>query len=357
MAEQSSGDKTEEATPKKRQDARKEGNVPQSKEITIAVTLIVSFYVFKLLYPWMCSYVMSVITETMERIPKINVLNESDAQSLFLDYLIKFGIASLPVLLAVGLVAIIASMAQTKMLVNFKSLKPKFNRMNPLEGIKRLFSLKGFIEVLKSVLKIVILIYIIYICIKNKLEYVPKLIDSPIETSAGFTGNLIFDIVEKVIIAFVVIAVADFFYQRYQYSKNLKMTKQEVKEEYKSTEGDPQIKGKIKQKQREISQRRMMQEVPNADVIIRNPTHFAVAVKYDAEKNAAPVVLAKGQDLVALRIVKIAEENDITIVENVPLARGLYAAVEPGQEIPREFYNPVAEVLAYVYSLKKKELS
>lgn len=352
----SSGDKTEEPTGKKLDDARKEGNVPQSKEVTIAVTMVVSFYLFKSLYPLMRSQLDSVIVGNLEMIRYTEILTTSDLSSMFINYLLKYAAASFPLLLAVGAAAIIISLAQTKMLVNFKSLRPKFDRMNPLQGIKKLFSFKGSIEVLKSLLKIFLLMYIIYICIRKKIGLLPKLIDSTIEETALFTGSLIFDIINKVVIAFAVIAVADYIYQKFQYKKNLRMTKQEVKEEYKNIEGDPQIKGRIRSKQQEMARKRMLQDVPTADVVIRNPTHFAVALKYDQTKQGAPVVIAKGQDHLALKIIEIAEANDVSVVENVPLARALYATVEVGAEIPKEFYNPVAEVLAHIYSLNKKDL-
>lgn len=355
MAE-SSGEKTEQPTGKKREDARKEGNVPQSKEVTIAVTLIASFYIFKMLYPMIYGTMLTVIKENFGFVSELERLTVSDMNDFYIKCLLRYAVAAFPLLVIIGFAAIIVSFAQTKMLVNFKSLKPKFDRMDPLQGIKKLFSLKGFVEILKSVLKIVLLIYIIYICIKNKLTQLPKLIDCTVEQAADFTGEVIFDIIEKVVIAFAVLAIADYIYQRFQYEKNLRMTKQEVKEEYKSTEGDPQIKGRIKSKQQEMARKRMLQDVPTADVVIKNPTHFAVALKYDLEKSGAPVVVAKGQDYLALKIIEIAEQSDVETVENVPLARALYAAVDLGQEIPREFYNQVAEVLAYVYNLKKKDM-
>ncbi len=351
------GDKTEQPTGKKLEDARKEGNVPQSKEVTIAITLVASFYVFKLFYPLIKSQMLDVIKDQLKMVGYTQTLDISNLQDVFIKCLLKYAIAAIPLLLVVGFAAIVISMAQTKLLVNFKSLKPKFDRMNPIQGIKKLFSLKGFIEVLKSLLKIFLLMYIIYICISKKLDMLPKLIDSTIDEVALFTGNVIFDIINKVVIAFAAIAVADYIYQRFQYIKNLRMTKQEVKEEYKNIEGDPQIKGKIKQKQQEMSRARMMQEVPAADVVIKNPTHFAVALKYDHINQGAPVVVAKGQDHVALKIIDIAEKNDVAVVENIPLARALYAAVEIGSEIPAEFYNPVAEILAHIYSLNKKDLT
>lgn len=356
MAE-SSGEKTEQPTGKKLSDARKEGNVPQSKEVTIAVTMVISFYAFKLLYSLTESQLMAVLKEQIGNVSSMQRLDVSDLQNMFIRYSLRYVIAAFPILLIVGLAGVIVTLAQTKLLVTFKNLKPKFDRMNPIQGIKKLFSLKGFVEVLKSLLKIFLLIYIIYICIRSELNILPKLIDSTIEDVALFTGNVISDIINKVLIAFVAIAVGDYMYQRYQYTKNLRMTKQEVKEEYKNIEGDPQIKGRIKQKQREIANRRMMQDVPTADVVIKNPTHFAVALKYNREGLGAPMVVAKGQDHLALKIIEIAENNNVDVVENVPLARALFAAVEVGMEIPQEFYNPVAEILAHIYNRDKKDLN
>lgn len=356
MAE-SSGEKTEQPTGKKLDDARKEGNVPQSKEVTIAVTLVISFYGFKILYNFMSEQMTGCIKEYLELISYQESFGVSDAQTFFIKGLLSYGLAAFPLLLIVGFAAIIVTFAQTKGLVNFKSLRPKFSKMNPLSGLKKLVSPKGFMEVLKSVLKIILLIIVIYISIKNRIPELPKLIDGDIYSAAEFTGNVIFDIINKTVIAFAAVALADYIYQRFNYIKQLRMTKQEVKEEFKQMEGDPQIKGKIKQKQREVSQRRMMQDVPSADVIIRNPTHYAVALKYDHEHSNAPVVIAKGTDRIALKIVEIGENNNVAVVENVPLARALYAAVEIGSEIPAEFYNSVAEVLAYVFSLEKKDLN
>lgn len=351
----SSQDKTEQATPKKKEDQRKEGNVLQSKEIPIVTTMIATFFGFALLYPFVESVILDVVKSCMELIETQETLTISDAQNFFIQGLLSFAMAAVPILLIAGLVGILSTVAQTRGLVSFKSMKPKFNRMNPLEGIKRLFSLKGFVELLKSILKIVVLIAVIYVVIKNELPTVPKLIDTSLVGTKEYVGSLILDVVKKVIIAFVFLAAGDYLYQRWQFEKNLRMTKQEVKEEYKNMEGDPQIKGKIKSKQQEMARRRMMQDVPDANVIIRNPTHYAVALKYDPEKHHSPMVIAKGQDSLAMRIVAVAERHDIVTMENKPLARALYAEVDIGKEIPKEYYNAVAEVLAYVYSIKKKE--
>lgn len=350
----SSEDKTEQATPKKRKDQRKEGNILQSKEIAIVVTMVAAFYGFDLLYSFTLGTVQTALVRILELIDTQERLSIADARSLFLQGLLSFGLASLPLLLITSLAAIVTGLAQTRGLVSFKPLAPKFSKLNPIEGFKRLFSLKGFVELLKSILKIIVLILVIYLVIQDKLPTVPKLIDMDLHAVAGYVGDMLLTIVNRVIIAFVFLAAADLLYQRWQFEKNIRMTKQEIKEEYKQTEGDPQIKGKIKSKQQEASRRRMMQQVPEANVIIRNPTHYAVALKYDPEKNGAPVLIAKGRDTLALRIVAVAEEHSIPTVENKPLARALYAQVDLDREVPKEFYNAVAEVIAYVYGLQQK---
>lgn len=352
----SSEEKTEKATPKKRTDQRKEGNIFQSKEIIIAFSLIVTFFSFRLLY----SIIKDSLTDSMESFFTLvgtkKTLENSDITKFFIDGCISFAKAAMPLLLIAAASAIIATVAQTRGLVSFKSIKPKFSRMNPLNGLKNMVSLKGMIELLKSILKIILLFYIIYSSISSEIKVLPKMFDMSVEEVVVALGNILWGIITKVTIAYAFVAGFDYLYQRWSYEKNLRMTKQEVKEEYKMTEGDPKVKGQIKSKQQAMSRRRMIQAVPEADVIIRNPTHFAVALKYDSKKSSAPVVIAKGADSLALKIVEIAQEHDIVIMENKPLARALYAEVDLDREIPAEFYNPVAEVLAYVYSLKEKDL-
>lgn len=353
----SSEEKTEKATPKKRNDQRKEGNIFQSKEIVIAATLIATFTSFKFLYSLIESTLSKSVKSFFSLAGSMDVIKQSDMPQIFINCLITFAIAAAPMLLIAGLVAVIATIAQTKGLVTFKSLKPKFSRMNPLSGLKNMVSLKGLIEMLKSIIKIIILFYIIYLTLKNEINDIPKMIDMSVTEAVAVIGRIIWNVVLKVMIAFVFVALFDFMYQKWSYEKKLRMSKQEVKEEYKMTEGDPKIKGQIKQKQQAMSRQRMMQAVPEANVVIRNPTHYAVALKYDHEKNRAPVVVAKGEDYMALKIIEIAQEHNVVIMENKPLARALYAEVGIDMEIPSEFYNPVAEILAYVYSLNEKELN
>ena len=348
MAE-SAGEKTEKATQKKREDERKEGNVFQSKEIVIFATMVAVFVGFKLLYPSIIKTIERYFQDCMGYISSKEVITPNDTKGFFIAACKCIAIAAGPLLLIAIAAAIISTVAQTKGLFNFKSMKPKFSRMNPLKGIKNMFSARGLMELFKAIVKIVILFYVIYSFVQSNIQLFPKLMNTTVANAAEQTGAMIFDLFKKVCIAFAFLAGFDFMFQRWQYEKNLRMTKQEVKEEYKNTEGDPQIKGKIKQRQQAMSRQRMMQAVPEADVVIRNPTHVAVALKYEKEKNHAPVVIAKGVDSVALKIVEIAEKNGIKIIENVPLARALYKETDIDREIPSEFYQAVAEIIAVLY--------
>ena len=352
----SSEEKTEKATPKKRSDQRKEGNIFQSKEVIIAFSLIVTFVAFRLLFPLVKSSLTDAIKSYFSLAGTQETLEISDTTQLFISGCIVFAKAALPMLLIAAAAAVTAAIVQTKGLVSFKAIKPKFSRMNPLSGLKNMISLKGMVELLKSILKIILLFYIIYLCIRSELNVLPKMIDMSVNEATSSIGSVLWNIIVKVSIAFAFVAGFDYLYQRWSYEKNLRMTKQEIKEEYKQTEGDPQIKGRIREKQRQMASMRMMQNVPKADVIIRNPTHFAVALGYDSNANRAPVVLAKGADHLALKIVEVGEANGVYIMEDKPLARGLYASVEVDMEIPEEFYQTVAKVLAFVYKLKKKDI-
>ena len=249
------------------------------------------------------------------------------------------------------MIGIAATLFQTKMLVSGESLRPKFSRINPLQGIRRLFSFRSIVEALKGLLKIGILLYLIYQFMAGVIDLFTRYFYTDLLTACGHLFEESFSLIIQIGIAYVVLAAADVFYQWWDYERQIRMSKQEIKEEYKQTEGDPQIKGKIKEAQRKMAQSRMMQQVPQADVVIRNPTHFAVALRYRPDKDPAPVVLAKGQDEVAARIVRKAEECKIAIVENVALARALYASTELNREIPPELYNAVAEVLVYLYKM------
>lgn len=248
---------------------------------------------------------------------------------------------------------VLATLAQTKLLVTAESIKPKFSKISPIQGFKRLFSVKSLIETLKNLLKVAVLLILVYSSLSGMVHVIPLFLNAEIGGAVEYLIRQINSMLLKVFLAFAVLAAADFFYQRWSFDKEMRMTKHEVKEEYKQVEGDPKIKGKIKEKQREMAMSRMMQQVPQSDVVIRNPTHVAVALRYHPGEDEAPYVLAMGLDALALRIVSVAEENNITVIENVPLARALYDKSDLNRQIPPSLYEAVAEVMIYLYKLGK----
>ena len=272
------------------------------------------------------------------------------AAGLIASVTLKSLLIMLPFMAFGFVVTLLVSIVQVGWKVSTKPMKPELSKLNPLNGFKRIFSKDSLFELVKSILKIVIIIYIAYTSIKDNANDLFALYDLGLNQAVALVGTLIINTGIKISIVYLVIGLADFIYQKHKFNEDMKMTKQEVKDEYKNTEGDPQIKGRQRRKMQEVSQKRMMQDVPKADVVITNPTHFAVALKYEAEVSSAPVVLAKGEDYLAQKIKEVARENKIEIVENKPLARMLYHNVDVGAEIPPELYQAVAEVLAAVYS-------
>ncbi len=348
-------EKTEKATPKRKKDERKKGNIFLSREIVVVFSLLGSFYSIKLLSSWIGSTLEGAIRDFVSLGASMDALAAGELSSLFVKGALAFFLACLPILLICALIEVALTMAQTKMLFSAKSFSFKGSRLNPINGLKKMISLRGVIELLKALLKIAVLGYIIYSVISEAILELPKMMQMAPQQAMAMTGDMILSIVLRAACVFVVLAVFDYIYQWWDYEKNLRMSKQEVKEEYKQTEGDPLIKGKIKDRQMAMSRQRMMQNVPSADVVVRNPTHYAVALKYDPDKNRAPVLVAKGADHLALKIVEVAEQSGVYIMENKPLARGLYEAVDLEREVPEKFYQAVAEVLAFVYSLREKE--
>ncbi len=346
-------DKTEKATPKKKSDARKKGQVFQSREMSaslILILMIVSMNAFgSILFNQLSGFIKKAFTEYLVN---KDAFNTDILAKIFIDGIIILAKTSLPLLLIAMIAGLLVGYAQVGILFTLETLKPKGNRINPLSGFKRMFSLRSVVELVKAIIKILIVAWVAYSYLKSKTNEVVALMDADLRDILSFIGNSAFAVALRICIAMVILGFLDFLYQKYDYEKNLKMTKQEVKEEFKQMEGNPEIKSKIKQKQRQMSMKRMMQEIPKADVVITNPTHFAVAIKYEAEKASAPIVVAKGQDYIALRIKQIATENKVQIVENKPLARTLFSTVDIGQSIPPELYQAVAEILAFVYNLK-----
>ncbi|WP_349674485.1 flagellar biosynthesis protein FlhB [Lacrimispora sp.] len=345
--------KTEKASPKKRKDERKKGHVAVSKDVVMIATLLGTFVMLKALFPLMYRTMQDYMIKYVSLAPLADTMSDYTT-SVFWDMVIAIAKAAIPIILVSTTLAVIGTGVQTGFLFTKSNMAPKFERLNPIKGIKNLLSLKNLVELIKNLIKIIILSVILYQIIKGDLRAVARTIDMNIMDSAVYVLDSIMDMVMKISIVFLAIAGFDYFYQWWDYERQIKMSKQEMKEEYKQTEGNPEIKGRIRNLQRERARSRMMQSVPTADVIIRNPTHFAVALRYDIEKDNAPVLLAKGQDELALRIVAIGEEHGIYVLENKPLARGIFASTKVGEPIPPEYYGMVAEILVYVYRMNNK---
>ena len=349
------GDKTEKATPKKRRDERKKGNVFKSQDAVAVASLLGTFVTLWALTGMFADELAKFMALCLTTVGEESREVGSLSGELAVQGLVSVAKTVGPVAAVAILASVAATFAQTRFLFSTESLKPKFSRLNPLEGIKRLFSLKSIIETLKNLIKIVILLVIVFMSIRDMFLESSNYLYTDIGAAVAHLVEVAWGMVVRISIAFVAVAAMDFFYQWWDYERQMKMTKQEVKEEYKQMEGDPQVKGKIKEIQRRRAQQRMMQQVPGADVVIRNPTHFAVALRYKPEEDDAPIVLAKGQDNVALKIVEIAEQNNVAVIENVPLARALYAETELNQFIPPSLYEPVAEVLVYIFKLNSNK--
>lgn len=317
--------------------------------------MLATFYVLKSMMPSAVVNMEDLIRKFMDLAATTSKVTQSDLQNYLITSLIVFAKTAMIPLLVCCVVASIATMFQTRGLFSSKGYKFKAERISMLKGFKRMFSMRAFVELLKSILKIAILLYVIYTILKSEIFVLPRMMDMEFDGALTRTGEIIMQIIQKAGAIFVAVAAADYLYQWKDYEKNLRMTKQEVKDEYKQTEGDPEVKGRIRQIQQERAKQRMMQAVPTADVVIRNPTHIAIAIRYDREKDRAPVVIAKGVDSLALRIVEVAEASGVYVTENKPLARAMYDAVPLDSEVPEKFYRALAEVLAYVYSLRKKD--
>lgn len=351
-----SGDKTEKATPKKRRKAREEGQVLQSREMTSAIVLLCLFITMRIAGSFMYEQIYENFGVYFNDYQNLSDLfSIKGITKLSMDIILRFVKIVAPIFFVALITGIASGYAQVGFLFTTKTLSFKFNRINPLSGFKKIFSLRSVTELVKSILKIVIIGYIGYSYLTSEAKNILNTMDMDVISIAAYIGITSMNVAIRMCIAMLLLGILDYGYQWWEYEKNLKMSKQEVKEEHKESEGNPEVKGKIRQKQRQMALRRMLQDIPKADVVITNPTHFAVAVKYDPKISDAPKVVAKGQDYIALRIKEIAKENKVEIVENKPLARTLYSAVEIGDKIPPELFQAVAEVLAFVYGLKNKE--
>lgn len=350
-------EKTEKATPRKRKKAREKGQVLKSKEINSAILLLAMFLTIKLSSPYIYEQFVAYFDRVFNNYMRMeDLFTMSSFMKFIIDTIVVFLQIMAPILIVALFAGLFVSYAQVGFLFTLEPLQFKLEKLNPISGFKRLFSAQSLVELLKSIIKIVIAVYIAYLYLKSEVNNIVTLMDMDVLNIFIYVGNIAINVAIAISVALILLSVFDYVFQWWEYEKNLKMTKQEVKEEYKQTEGNPQVKSKIKQKQRQLAASRMMKEIPKADVVITNPTHFAVALKYDPGENPAPLVIAKGQDYIAQRIKEIAKENNVEIVENRELARNLYSSVDIGDPIPEELYQTVAEILAFVYNLKEKHV-
>ncbi len=352
MASDSS--RTERATPRKREDERKKGNIFQSKDAVSALSLLALTLLLRLAGGPLISGMKRVLLDGYGSLATVDRLTAMDASAILGRFAVSALMLILPISGVAMLLGVVLGGVQTRFLFAATLLKPKLSRLNPMSGFKNMFSAKSLVELIKSILKIVVIGAILYSDIVSRVMQIRSMPLNTLESGIAWTGGAIFSITIKILMFMVAFAAADFFYQWWDYEKRMRMTKQEVRDEQKRIEGDPHIKGRIREVQRKMAMMRMMHKVPTADVVIRNPTHFAVALKYDPKKDRAPVVVAKGADQIALTIVRIAKEHNVYVTENKPLARGLYESVEIGMQIPESFYKPVADVIAFIYKLKKR---
>ncbi len=350
-----SGERTERATPKKRRDARERGQVLKSTEVNTAASLLGMFAVLKALAPYIGVRAQLFIERHLngEFALSEDAFHWANTGRMTIQVLIDAMLILLPLVGAALVIGLVVNYLQVGFLFSTKALAPKFSRLNPAQGFKRIFSTRSLVELVKSTLKVVILGKIVYDEYTNNLVSIPLMMTLPLDVAIARIVDTILMIGIKAGFALLMVAAADFLYQWWSYEKELRMTKQEVKDEYKMMEGDPQVKSKIRQKQRQMGMMRMMQAVPQADVVITNPTHYAVALRYLEGEMAAPEVVAKGKDLLAKRIREIAAENDVRIVENKPVAQGLFFFCEVGDPIPENMYQAVAEILAVVFRARR----
>ena len=354
MADQQGQEKTEAPTEKKRRESREEGQVAFSKELPSAALLAGILLTLIATSPLILDAFREMTTQIFREMSKADELSIGSLYDLSGEIFSTLLPAFAPFAAIIVLVGILASVLQVGVQITLKAIAPKFNKISPLTGLKRLFSTQSLADFLKSITKLIIVGIVGYITYMDKITELNGLSVATPEAILEYNFTVVAEVSGKIVLALVAIAIFDYLYQRWHHEKQLMMTKQEVKEETKQTEGDPQLKARIRQIQREMSNARMMQEVPKADALIVNPTHFSVAILYDRDVMEAPEVIAKGIDHMALRMRTVARENSVPILERPELARDLYANVEIGETIPERFYKAIAEILAFVYRLRRR---
>ena len=351
MAEKSLEDKTEKATPKKREEARKKGEVAKSRELPSVAVLLAGLITITIFASYMYTHIQIILRGSFS-FPILKDLNIANLMVFGQKMITLFIITISPLLAAIFVTAVLSNIMQVGFVLSGELIKPKLSKLDPIKGLGRLFSKQSFMELFKSLLKLVIVGSVAYITVSAEMKHVHLLGDMEFNSIITYILLTIFKIFIRCTLAMIFLVAIDYAFQKWDFEKRLKMSKKEVKDEFKRTEGDPLIKSRIRSIQMEMARKRMMQEVPQADVVITNPTKLAVALKYDSSIMGAPKLLAKGAGKIAKRIRELAEKHDIPVVENKELAQGLYSSVEIGQEVPPILYQAVAEVLAYIYKLK-----
>jgi flagellar biosynthetic protein FlhB len=355
MPQGSDQEKTEQATPKRLQEMREKGQVAKSREVPSAAILIASLLIFYFLGSAMIKDIMELMEWSFANSARFE-LQSGNFNWMLLELFRKGLKIVTPLFVALMAVGLLSNIAQVGFLFSTKAIAPKFSKLDPLKGFGRMVSKQALVELIKSLFKIAVVGCVTYFTVKDELDQIIPLMDKEIWSIMTYIGSVCFKILLRTCWVLIVLAVIDYVFQKWDFMQEAKMTKQEVKDEFKQREGDPLIKSRVRQAQREMAKRRMMEAVPKADVVITNPTHLAIALEYNTQNMSAPQLTAKGSRLMAERIKAIAQENNIPIVENKPLARALFKGVEIGQEIPAIFYKAVAEVLSYVYQLKNKRI-
>lgn len=349
-------EKSEKATGKRRTEVRKDGRVAKSNDVTQAIVMLFALIVLRSAGVRMFSGMKELVAGSLSSLHSTSISPENLGHLATL-YGMKFVSICMPLAVTVGCVGVAANVMQVGFKVTPKAIAPKLSNLNPISGIQKLVTMRGLVELLKSIAKIMVVGWFAYTFVKKEFPALLDLTSMPLPQMGSVIAGMAWRLMMRGTIAMLIIGTIDYVYQKRSFENSIKMTKQEVFDEMKQSEGDPAVKGQIKAKQREMARRRMIRDVPKADVIITNPTHFAIAIKYDPATMSAPVVIAKGQRLMALKIRSIAEANGIPIVENPPVARLLYKTVEIGEHIPEELFQTVAEILAYVFQMSKKSVA
>ncbi|SEB03083.1 flagellar biosynthetic protein FlhB [Thalassobacillus cyri] len=347
------GEKTEKATPKKRQDSRKKGQVAKSQDVNTAILMLFMFALFMVLGNYLKSVMTGMYQHAFQEYLHWEV-TEKNVFQVFNETTVELSKVIVPIMGTAVIAGLASNWLQVGFMFTAEPLKFKLNKINPIEGAKKIFSARALVELVKSLLKITMIGTITFTVIWLNKDEMMMMSQRSLDGALAFFGHTTVIMGIASALALLLISVLDYSYQKYDYEKSIRMSKNDVKDEYKNIEGDPQIKSKIKEKQRQMAMQRMMSEVPEADVVITNPTHYAIAIKYDENKSDAPFVSAKGIDFVAQKIKEVAKANKVVMVENRPLARALYAETEIGNNIDEQFYKAVAEILAYVYRIQKK---